>query len=828
MIFFRQRRFRLSRIFSFLFASLCAVTVLPAAAAVIHGVVSDPSGARLSGTSVMLISDGKVVSQAVCNSDGGFQISTGTVGHFFLMLSAPSFRQLETPDFYAGQLDDIERNLVLEPAWVRESIVVTANGSPTPQPQAGEATSVLESIDLDQRTDFISALRQMPGTFLTQSGQMGAQTSLFLRGGNSASNKIQMDGIDIGDLGGKFDFGPLTTTSIERVEVFRGANSSLFGAGAGSGVVSLRTAHGVTSEPLLMGRFEGGNFDTTRDEGTLAGTRGKLDYLAAFNWIQTGNAMPNDEYHVATTAANFGWQWSGNTLLRATLHYGVDAGGSPNAWDFYHVADSAQLKDQDLFISASIDNQTSESLHNTLRYGAARKREQFNQWAQVGTPDAWGDTLGQQLTIRGANGYSVTGSAILDYSGTYPWNELFVNNRDQFVWQADYNITQHLTAVAGFRYADERGVEKIPAYSTNEATERTDEVYFAEVHGDYQRRFYYNLGGSLEHNSLFGTMTSPHAGLSWLLVKPAKKYFSGTRLRFAYGDGQREPALTDEFSSLYKFLQKGGFGALAAQAHIGPLSAPTTRSYEGGVEQGFLRDRIRFHVNLFHDQFGREIEAVGGRMLLQVLPNLTAAQQQQLITALGSYYTYNYSLDVNTQAFRAQGVEATLEGGLGSRIFLRAGYTYSDAVVQRSFTSDNEELLNGTVTTYNGIPVGWLTPLKGARPFRRPPHTGFLTATYSGQRLSGVFTTSYASRSDDSTFLDDAYYGSSLVLPNRNLDYGYTKVDLGGSYTVNSWLSLNAQMENLLSNQHIAPIGYVSLPYTLRGGVRITVRHLPF
>ena len=113
-------------------------------------------------------------------------------------------------------------------------------------------------------------------------------------------------------------------------------------------------------------------------------------------------------------------------------------------------------------------------------------------------------------------------------------------------------------------------------------------------------------------------------------------------------------------------------------------------------------------------------------------------------------------------------------------------------------------------------------------PHRRPPHTGFLTATYSGQRLSGVFTTSYASRSDDSTFLDDAYYGSSLVLPNRNLDYGYTKVDLGGSYTVNSWLSLNAQMENLLSNQHIAPIGYVSLPFTLRGGVRITVRHLPF
>ena len=56
------------------------------------------------------------------------------------MVSAKSFRQLETPGFYAGQLDNIERNLVLEPEWVRESIVVTATGTPTPQPQTSAAT----------------------------------------------------------------------------------------------------------------------------------------------------------------------------------------------------------------------------------------------------------------------------------------------------------------------------------------------------------------------------------------------------------------------------------------------------------------------------------------------------------------------------------------------------------------------------------------------------------------------------------------------------------------------------------------------------------------
>ena len=64
------------------------------------------------------------------------------------MVSATKFRQLETPGFYAGQLDNIERNLVLEPEWVHESIVVTATGTPTPQPQTGAATSVIGPAEL--------------------------------------------------------------------------------------------------------------------------------------------------------------------------------------------------------------------------------------------------------------------------------------------------------------------------------------------------------------------------------------------------------------------------------------------------------------------------------------------------------------------------------------------------------------------------------------------------------------------------------------------------------------------------------------------------------
>jgi iron complex outermembrane receptor protein/vitamin B12 transporter len=86
-----------------------------------------------------------------------------------------------------------------------------------------------------------------------------------------------------------------------------------------------------------------------------------------------------------------------------------------------------------------------------------------------------------------------------------------------------------------------------------------------------------------------------------------------------------------------------------------------------------------------------------------------------------------------------------------------------------------------------------------------------------------MFTSAFASRSDDSTYLEgaDANGGNSLLLPNRNLDHGYAKLDIGGSYQLLPWLSVYAQAENLLDQQQIAPIGYPSLPTSARAGLRV-------
>jgi iron complex outermembrane receptor protein/vitamin B12 transporter len=822
---------------------LLAASAALCPAASIRGVVTDTSGAKVQGATVILFSGGKAVSSTVSTADGSFQMLTGVEGRFFLLVSARSFRQLETPSFYAGRLDSVERNIVLEPEWVRESIVVTATGTPTPQPQTGAATSVLGPPDLALRDDLTSALRLMPGTVVVQDGQLGAQTSLFIRGGDSDSNKMLLDGVSIGDLGGQFDFGPLSTTALEHAEVYRGPDSSLYGADAASGVVSLVTPRGTTSYPSILFHGNIGNLDTSREELEVAGAHNKLDYLGAFSWLQTANNLPLDEYHDETSAANIGWQPSGSTQIRTTVHYGVDATGVPNQWDFYHISDDRKEGDQDLYGGVTLENQTTGDFHNRFQAGLTRKREQSRQWYPagvcmplngVGCDGAFdtftgGNFYGLPVTIQGANGYSATGPVLLDYSaangGDYPNRLDVISNRDQFLYQGDFHLTPHFMILAGFQYENERAAERepypIPAYATNDEINRTNYDYIFGLHGDFlKQRLFYTLGGDVMHYQLIGNGIRPHAGLSGYALRPRKGVFSGTRLNFSFSQGIREPKLTDEFGSLYDFLEQNGGQATIQQYHIAPIEGPTARTWEGGGEQAFWSQRIVFRATYFHNEFGREIEGVGAGLVPSLLPNLTPAQQNQLESFLNTENAY--SLDLNSLAFRAQGVETTIESGIGKNIFFRGGYTYLDTVVQHSFSSDQEQA-GVFPTTFDGIPVGDYSPLKGARPFRRPPHTGFFTASYAGQRLTGVFTSAFSSRSDDSTFLggEDINQGNTLVLPNRNLDWGYAKLDLGASYKLLPWINVYAQAENLTDNQHIAPVGYPSLPFNVRTGLRI-------
>jgi vitamin B12 transporter len=817
---------------AFLFATV-------AHAGVIRGTVTDTTGATVKGATVALFNGGKYVSTTISTADGTFQFVTGRGGRFTLVITAQSFRQLDPPFFYAGAGDNVERHLVMEPEWVHQSIVVTATGTPVAQQQTSSQTEVFSPLDLARREDVIDILRLQPGAVVTQLGQRGAQTSLFIRGGDSNAAKVLFDGVNVDEMGGIFDYGNTSATGIQSTEVYRGPNSSLYGSDAASGVVNFVTPRGLDSHPQLTFNGDVGNLHTARNQLELAGSRNKLDYYGAYSWLQSENDLPMDRYHLGTTVANFGWQPTGNLQLRGTGRWAVAATGVPNAWNFYRIADDRKQSDQNLYIGGSADYQMTADFHNQLRYGAARKREQSVQWYPAGIcipagscdldPGTLGagNWYGNDVTIRGANGAQVVGQAILNYStanySIYPNRLDLVTNRDQVHYEGDFRFTPHLMGLIGFQYENERGAEREPVYFLDDVSQRNNYDYLAEVHGDFKGRLFYTLGGSLQRYQIIGTQTSPRFGVSYYALKPRRGIFNGTRLSFNFAQAVREPTLADQFGSLYTFLENNGGDQTVQQLNIHQVSAPTARTWEGGVEQGLVRDHVVFHLNFFHNEFGRQIESVGAGLIPALLPQLTTAQQQQLQAFLNNNGAF--SLDINSEAFRALGIESTVEAGIGRSFFLKGGYTYLDTVVQHSFSSDNQALLGGYEPTYGGIPIGIYSPLKGARPFRRPPHTGFISASYAGHRWVLASTAAFSSRSDDSTFLGyvDLNQGNSLLLPNRNLDSAYAKIDFGGSFNLWKRLAIYGQAENLTNDQHIAPIGYPSLPFNFRLGLRVVV-----
>ncbi len=817
--------------------AIAAALILAAHAAhavVVRGTVTDPLGAPVPRAHVQLLRGRDTVGSALSGPDGTFEIRSGNSGRFVLLTSSAGFALNIGTDFYGGKTDVISRDPVLSLAEIRQDVTVTATGLPTPLPQLTAPVTLIGRDDLLTRIGLVEDLRQAPGNFVVQTGQTGSQTSLFVRGGNSDANKVLIDGIPAEDVGGLFDFGTVSSTGLaapprtpspgDAAEIYRGPNSALYGSDALASVVSLSTPRGATTHPVFNYSGDAGNLHTWRDEAILSGTRRKLDYLLAYSRFDTSNALPLDRYHSSTAAANLGYSITGSTLLRFTLRNADSATGLPNAHDFFGLSQDGKQSDQDLYSGGTLENTTLGGWHNLVRYGVARKREQAAYFGSSGNfltlPDPFnlGGTytgyFGNVVTIRGANGYTATGQAQL-YGGA---NRDQASDRDELYVQSDYTTSKNLAVLFGFRYENERGSFNLPAYAEFENIQRTNFQFNLQFQGSLRSRLFYSVGGGLEKNHLYGFAGTPRLGLAFIPVRPSNRLLHGTRLRVNAATGVQEPSLSTEFLSLYRTLLALGDTADIASYHVDPLGPQRSRTFDAGIDQNVVGEKLILKAGYFHNQFSHQLEYVSSFDLGQYF-GFTPA------TAASAFF---YGAELNSQAFRAQGLETELQYQPRSRLFVRGGYTYLASLVEQSFSSDATAVLGGfPVTNPNlpGIAIGSSSPLVGARPFRRPPHTAFFSAQYTGQRWTAALKGAVASRSDDSTFLSyaDTAEGNSLLLPNHNLDFAYTKLDGYGTYSATGHILVFTELDNLLNNQHIGPIGYPGLPLTFRAGLKIRI-----
>ena len=111
------------------------------------------------------------------------------------------------------------------------------------------------------------ALREVPGLSVVQTGTAGQLTSVFMRGLPSEDMQVLLDGIPINQgLSGAMNFADFTTDDIDRIEVVRGPQSTIYGPRALAGVIQIFTKQG-TGTPDAMVAAEGGSYDTFREWG---------------------------------------------------------------------------------------------------------------------------------------------------------------------------------------------------------------------------------------------------------------------------------------------------------------------------------------------------------------------------------------------------------------------------------------------------------------------------------------------------------------------------------------------------------------------------------
>ncbi|NJL30018.1 MAG: TonB-dependent receptor, partial [Thermoanaerobaculia bacterium] len=115
----------------------------------------------------------------------------------------------------------------------------------------------------------------------------GSQTSILLRGANSTHTLVLVDGVRMNSpTGGGFDFADLTPDNLERIEILRGPQSTLYGSEAIGGVISITTRRGE-GPPSGTLAAESGSEDHRRLQGSVMGSRGGFDYSLGVSQIAT-------------------------------------------------------------------------------------------------------------------------------------------------------------------------------------------------------------------------------------------------------------------------------------------------------------------------------------------------------------------------------------------------------------------------------------------------------------------------------------------------------------------------------------------------------------
>ncbi len=403
-------------------------------------------------------------------------------------------------------------------------------------------------------------LRKVPDLSVVQSGGDGKLASVFLRGGDPKHTLVMIDGVKVNAPStGGYDFSGISVEDIERIEIVKGAQSTIYGSEAMAGVINIITKKGE-GRLKLDASLEGGSFGTYHPALTVSGSEKELSYRVTTQYFHTDgisaarDGTEQDKFRSASVSWKFGYKPTKNTELELFGNY---------------YDDRSDLDDFDFVTGRAIDSLSFVQKGNRHLVSARGKLYLFDKWEQILSLSTLRDSLKFRDSVNIFNEADI------------------VNKRQVLDWQHNLYLIDAFTLTAGFEYREE-GVENSSPFGGFEDTVANKAVYINSKVKLLRDNLILNAGVRYDDHETAGNKTTYRVGAAYT-VKEA-----GITFRTSYGTGFRAPSLNDLFFP--------GFGNPN-------LKPEDSKSFEAGISKSLFMERLTLSLTYFKQDFENLIQS---------------------------------------------------------------------------------------------------------------------------------------------------------------------------------------------------------------------------
>lgn len=452
------------------------------------------------------------------------------------LLAAVAFSSL----LRAQNNTDTARNL--------QEVVVTATKFPAKLREVGKVMQVItrDEINRSAGRNLGELLQRQAG--LTVNGatnNLGTNQSVYLQGASAGNTLILLDGVPLNDASGisaEFDINSIALNQLERIEILKGAQSTLYGSDAVAGVINLITTAGTNRSGGQVTAVAG-SYDTYRLQAQLSGSDDSLfHYQVGYTRIQSGGFSS-----AADTVANRKFERDGFSQDAFMASLGFKASKQTNGKVFARFnrnlvdIDAGAFADDADYRFRNLNINMGTAWQHQFRKGTWYMNYQYN-WVDRQLWDGSNSVGGFAQTQRA--------SYISQQHTAETYATFDVRRNIKWLVGADWRLNRtdqsyRSTSVFGPFESKPLGVD---------TTRTTQLSAFTSLFLQPVKQVNVELGGRFNHHSIYGTNGTFSANASWQLHRH-------WRLFGNVGSGYRVP-------SLYQLFSEFGNAALRPEQSI--------------------------------------------------------------------------------------------------------------------------------------------------------------------------------------------------------------------------------------------------------------------